>query len=129
MRQEATINSQITIGIRLIVGLVFLYIVWSLSKNLVELSKQDERLINAREEVDILIQTNNELQAEAEKVGTSAHEEGLIRDNLGLVRPGETLVIIPEESLIQSTGSSSIASVARESTDYPVWLQWLFLFL
>lgn len=129
MRQESTPDSYITLFVRIIVALGFVYVIWSLSKNMVELTKLDERLINAQEEVDILVQKNKNLQQELEKVGSSSHEEGLIRNELGLVQPGETLVIIPQDSLSSSSAELEDTPVSEIIHKYPIWQQWFRLFL
>lgn len=90
----------------------------------------DERLIIAQDEVDILLQENQQLQAKAVEVGTPSHEEGLIRDQLGLVQPNETLVIIPDESLHLSTQSGlSRENITPSLAKTPIWQQWVRLFL
>ena len=107
---------------------LFLFVIWSLSKNLFELTQLDERLIRAQEEMTILKQQNNQLQAQAEDLNSHDFKEAAIRNKLGLSKPGETVVILPLGELEDATSSST--GINPTSVDsLAVWQRWLVLFL
>lgn len=128
MRREASRSNYITIGVRIILGVVFFYTLWSLTKNLIEFTQLDERLIAAQKEVSILEQEKARLQAEVEEVNTPFYEENSIRNQLGLVKPGETVVIIPDDSL-EYSNQPELSHETTIVSAKPIWQQWLMLFL
>lgn len=75
-------------------------------------------------EVEELRQKNTQLNQIYSRLGTPEYEEKLIRDNLGLVKENEAVVIIPKEVSVAGEGQ-----VVEISPHKPIWKQWLELFL
>ena len=127
MRRNAIVNHKLILGVRIILGIVLIAILWSLSRSLFDLSKLDDRLVNAQREIAILMQENNRLQVEADKVEDGMVQEGNIRDKLGLAKEGEVVVIIPGlEDQIPTEPVYTQESDFRPT--YPVWRQWIGVF-
>ena len=123
-------TSKATKLVQLALATAFLVIIWSLSRSLLGLTKMDERLLVAQEELEILKQENLKLQAQAQEHGSGIHDEAVIRDKLGLVKSDEAVVIIPNditESIEQAKRSDDQQMLV--SVTLPVWKQWLQLFL
>lgn len=107
---------------------LFLIIVWSLGQNLVSLTKMDERLLVATEELDILKQENLKLQETASSYATGVHDEMVIRERLGLVKPEETIVILPKETVEIAAKVSDLSDEEAYVEVKPVWQQWIEVF-
>lgn len=123
-------NSQLIWIVRAIFVCMFFLLVYSMVRNLVELSRLDERVVDAQKEVDILTRENQELQQELEYLETGNRDEYLIRQTLGLVKPDETLVLVPEinwPSTNASTSGQTDFSRSELFADLPVYRQWLKL--
>lgn len=97
------------------------YLIITLSRSVWELwHKRDEyRKIQAR--VSQLKEENNRRQSEARYVETPQFIEKEAREKLNLVKPDETLVIIPQNVLKEATAPAEV-------TPIPNWQQWLRLF-
>lgn len=125
MRLIASGNEQKTGFFRiLLVGLGMLF-VWSLTLSLFDLLGLGGRVEDIESDVGGLRIENERLVEEAEKLQTQEAQEKLIREKLGLVQPGETVVIIPEEMRDQNLDINEQESVEEE---LQVWEQWKRLF-
>lgn len=128
MRRKTTPNRRLIWIIRGFVFGIFILFLWSLGRNLVGLSQLDERLVTARNEIDILRQENLKLQEQAEEAQSPLQEEKDIRNKLGLTKPGETVVLIPDDVWDELYISTESARPV-EPPHIPVWKQWVNLFL
>ena len=77
-----------------------------------EVRKYNRRIAELDEEIKSLEQTNKDLQLEIEALKNNPfYIEKVVRENLGLVKPGEIIYrIIPEENSgrgVEQSGSSS----------------------
>ena len=79
--------------------LIFLLLaVISLSQNIINLINRGLVLEQEKIDLEALKKEKQRLEAEFEYMKTSGFLEREARDNLGLVRKGETVVILPSES-------------------------------
>jgi len=70
---------------------------------------------------------NSELQKKIEELGSEVYIESQIRNNLGLVKEGEIVVVLPDPELLRK-----LAPVyEKEEKESPVvnWKKWLNLFI
>ncbi len=67
---------------------------------------------------------NNELKKRLSETKSPQFVEEVARNKLGLAKPGETVVIIPDEKIKEILGASNSASEIR----LPNWLGWLKVF-
>lgn len=104
-----------------IIGLVIAY---NLINRIIEATKSGDRLSEAANTVYKLEAKNKELKEKLARIKSVEFVEQQARDKLGLGKKGETLVIIPEETLRLVLGASSSAKEAR----LPNWQGWLSLF-
>lgn len=107
-----------------LVGIVAVAITWSLIGQIMTTLKSGDRLQEATERLHKLEVKNKELKRKLEEVKTPAFLEEQARDKLGLVREGETIVIIPQEKLDRVLGVTKKV----EEVKLPNWLGWLKLF-
>ena len=104
--------------------IVAVAITWSLIGQIMTTLKSGDRLQEATERLHKLEVKNKELKRKLEEVKTPAFLEEQARDKLGLVREGETIVIIPLEKLDQILGVTKKV----EEVKLPNWQGWLRLF-
>lgn len=99
-------------------------IIIQLSKNLWGFYVASQRINKEKEKIAQLTQKNEELREKLKEIQTEEFVEREARDSLGLAKEGETVVVIEEESITGSTGTTSITG----GEDLPVWRQWVRLF-
>lgn len=86
--------------------------------------KAEERLQEAVEKLHSLEVKNKELKKKLEFVQTADFIEREARDKLGLVREGETLVVIPDEKIRLILNQDR----EKENIRLPNWLGWWRVF-
>ena len=105
--------------------LVFgLGLTYRLSLQIYNSLKSSSRLDNEASKLAGLQKKNMELKKQLETTQTFGFIESIARDKLGLIKPGESLVIIPD-SQIQKVLS---AQKKIEEIKLPNWQGWLRLF-
>lgn len=102
---------------------VILVVVFNLVTQIFESTKSGERLSQAAENVYKLEGKNKQLKEKLSRVQTYQFLEEALRNKLGLAKPGETVVVIPEEKLKSVLGASQSAQIRL-----PNWLGWLKVF-
>lgn len=110
----------ITIGI--ILGV--LLIAYNLLVQITNALRQGDRLSQAADAVYKLEIKNRELKKKLAQIQTPEFIEKEARDKLGLGKPNETTIIIPEDKLKTVLGVSQSAVQAR----LPNWLGWWKVF-
>lgn len=111
-----------------LVVVVSLYFVVSLGLNLMDFSGVDERVVGLEQEVVSLQEENQRLNDQVQRVESGDYAEVEIRDKLGLVKPGESVVVVPQEYL----RDSQVVNLDKEGVsrvERPNWLKWIELFL
>lgn len=103
--------------------LVVLVIAYNLMTQILEATKSGERLSEAADIVYKLEAKNRELKNKLIQIQSPDFIEEEIRNELGLAKKGETLVIIPEEKLKLVLGAS-----AADQIGLPNWLGWWKVF-
>lgn len=111
---------------KLILGLIIiivLIIAYNLIRQIMEAVKSGERLSESAEAVYKLEIKNKELKEKLTQIKSPEFLEEEIRNRLGFAKPGETVVVIPQEKLKLILGASASAEVRL-----PNWLGWLKVF-
>lgn len=99
------------------------YLIITLSRSVWDLWEKQAELEIVKEKVDKLARENKRLQGEYGYVQTDEFVEKQAREKLKLVKPNETVVVIPESVLRAATASATPTPVP------PNWVQWMRLFL
>ena len=99
-------------------------IAFNLLKQISDTLKSSERLSGMVDDIQKLEIKNKELKKKLTDVKSPEFVEEQARNKLGLVKGGETVVIIAQERIKQILGSSSSAKEAK----LPNWLGWLKVF-
>ncbi len=109
--------------------LIFLlaaFLVYGLTKQINESLKVGARLETAAEEVNKLQETNRNLREELTDVQKKDYVEKVARDKLNLSKPGETVVLITDQTLNQVIESQRPKYAIPQP---PNWQRWLRLFI
>lgn len=107
-------------GRGLIILLCF-YLIVTTIQAIVDLWRADNKQVVREKEVTGLRKAQEGLKREKMLAGTTAYRERIARDQLGMSKPGEEIIIIPAELLIDQTPVAS--PDAR-----PNWQKWAGLF-
>ncbi len=111
--------------IALLILFFSLFLIFNFSRELLKLAKSGERIKEVEVKLEKLKITRWQLQEEKKYRESPAFLEKEIRDKLLMGKPGETVVILPQEEI------DKIASPAGEPArmvELPIWRQWLEVF-
>lgn len=111
----------------MIVGIWLMFTI-SLLGNLVELLSVGGRVEKEEAEVVKLIEEKEALEEEKRKVESPGADEVYIREELGLVKPGEAVVVIPDELIEKVMVADQGIEKPEVEEEKPVWVQWVELF-
>lgn len=110
--------------IYLIIILIGLIISFGLVRNLYSIYQNSKFQEQAVRKLEKLRAENTRLKEEV----VTSQEQGFIereaRERLGLVKPGEVVVILPSKN--EATSSSEVSDEAKAPR--PIWQQWVSLF-
>lgn len=113
-----------------VISLIFLLVVVggavSTVRSIRSLQKTNLRIAEAQMRVEALRKENDELAKRIEMVESDEFREFQIRNNLGMVREGEIVVVLPDAEIVKKF-SPNIGSGADESND-PNWIKWMKFF-
>ncbi len=98
----------------------------SLIKNIVRVAKAKEQIVEISQAVEKLQKQNNELKMRLTEVDSQAFTETQLRDKLGLAKPGETVVVLPDIEILKKLAPTDTS----EPTALPEanWEKWYKLF-
>lgn len=121
-----SISSKAVAYIILIFSLLFII---SLLKNSWRLFHADERLKTANKKLVELKKENQTLQEKLQFYKSNQFIESQIRDKLQMAKPGETIIILPENLSRESSksGGESNKTTDRELSNWQKWLKVLGL--
>ncbi len=92
-----------------------------MTRSVVHLARQRNRLQEAQSTVAILEEEKERLQAEKEYYQSEEFVEKEARDRLNMSRPGEAVVVMPPSE-------ERIVYAGQLETEEPIWRQWLAYF-
>lgn len=102
---------------------IALLLVVSLTKGIFEILSVYDRVAEAENEVVKLEAQKRSLERQVTERTTEGYVERQIRNKLHLSRPGEQVVVLSENSSLQSSAQSVITD-----QEVPIWRQWVELF-
>ena len=97
-------------------------LVFRTGSNVYRLWRAGERVTGAERNLAQLERENEQLNRQLQEVQTPEYMERLVREKLGYGRPGEVVLVVPENINSKSETPSSIEEV-------PNWKQWRKLYL
>src|SRR3989344_887004 len=111
-----------------LISILFLFIgiflLGNLAQGIFDAWRGRERIQKMRQDLQEIARENETLQQEIQYYQSDEFVEKEAREKLNLVRPGETVIIVPEEAL-KKEESERIKQTRAE----PVWSQWTALLL
>jgi len=112
------------------VGIVilFLFLVISFIRGISSLASARKQINEAKKRVEEAQRKNDELITKAQEVTSEAFTEQVARNKLGLAKPGETIIILPDPEIVKKF-SGRVANEEQDSLPDPNWRKWLKLFL
>ena len=111
----------------LLVILFALFLILSLFRNVNRINKARARIEEKNVDVQELAVDNEELKRRIEEIESAEYIERQIRDNLGMVKEGEVVIILPEDDVLR--GLAPEVLVEKEDIPYANWEKWKNLFL
>lgn len=111
-------------------GLLVVGILLSLSlfRNVSTIISADKTIAETKERLENLKRENKELSDQVDKVKSPGFRESEARDKLGLAKPGETVLVLPEADIIRKVSPVEV-DTSYDSLPIPNWQKWLKLFL
>lgn len=110
----------------LLIVLVIFFAV-SLYKNLSKVRGSDDRIENARNNLEELKRENNKLKEELKEKESEEFIEKELRDKLNLAKEGEIVVVLPDEEILRKLVPERIEE--EDILPDPNWKKWLKLFM
>lgn len=105
------------IPLRMIVLVISFILSVRAGSTVMDLWKRRELVLSRQQELERITKENDTLQRQLEETHTDVYVERIARDKLGLVKPGETVVIVPDVLSADSTGVTPEDSRAN-------WRKW-----
>ena len=105
----------------------FVLLTLSLARNVVRILRAGQRVEEAQERVEKLKEENEELKKRLETVGSEEYIEKQLRDNLGLAKGEEIIIVLPDEETLRA-----LAPRSQEEQDVlpdANWKKWMKLFI
>ena len=108
-------------------GILFVFLLVSLIRNISIMATGDKRIAEEEAKLEKARKKNSELKATVAKISTPEYLEKQARDRLGLVREGETIVVLPDEETLKKMAPRFEREV--DTLPDPTWKKWVKLFL
>ena len=107
------------IGFALVLGI-------SLVRNIMSTRDSIKTIEKKESEVSMLEEESKKLQDKLDKVTTDTFAEKQIRDQLGLAKPGEIVLVLPEDDVLKNL----VPDLPEEEVELPdpTWRKWVKLF-
>ena|SRR3972149_9701089 len=104
----------------------FILLTLSLARNVARILKAGQKVEEAVSRVEKLKEENEELKKRLETVGSQEYIEKQLRDNLGLAKQGEEVIVLPDEETLRALAPR--IQQEQESLPDPNWKKWMKLF-
>jgi cell division protein FtsB len=108
--------------------IVIFLLLFSVIKNFRRARLAQQRIQNTREILADLKLTNKELQDSLEEVETEQYTQEQVRNKLGLAKPDEQIIVMPDKEIVKSLSFRRKPTSAEEIVE-PNWKKWMKLFL
>lgn len=112
--------------LKYLVILVVILLTLSLLGNISKTRGSLKTIEDKKEELLALEEKNKELKENLERVKSDEFIEKQIRDQLGLAKSGEIILVLPEDDVLKKLVPEM--SVEEEDLPDPIWRKWYKLF-
>jgi len=107
--------------------ILVLLLLISTVKNVRKVADINSAVQKEKDKMEKMKQENAQLEAQIAQIQGDAYIEKQIRDKLGLAKPGEAIVILPDREIIKKLAPQM--PVEEETLPDPNWKKWIKLFL
>jgi cell division protein FtsB len=115
-----------------IINFLFLLIAFSIAvsliRNIYQAKSANQKLVEAQNRLDELKQQQEELKQQLTQVLSKDFQEKQARDQLGLAKQGEIVLVLPDEEVLRALSPRQKKQEKPVLPD-PNWKQWLNLFI
>ncbi|MFC1710379.1 septum formation initiator family protein [Patescibacteria group bacterium] len=120
---------KVKLGKYLTYVLVILLVMFALSlfRNVSRIKLTNQKITEKKEKVEKLIKENEEIAKKLETVDKAEFVEKKLRDDLGLAKEGEIVVILPSEEILRSLAPDY--DEEEDTLPDPNWKKWINLFM
>lgn len=119
---EGRLDSFVTYAILVVSVLLF----FALFRNVSKMKDAEKKIQEAQKRVESLTEEKKELTEKLEEVNTRFYLEKQLRDQLGLAREDETVVVLPEGDILAKLAPQYHEE--EETLPDPNWKKWYKLF-
>lgn len=128
MKEKPVVNPNLlpSIGKALLV-LILIAAFVSVSRGVTRMLSSRDRVQNARERLEEAKRQQENLKAQLEDLNSNFYKEKVARDQLGLAKPGEIVIVLPEEDLLRRLSPRAL-EVENIKSPEPNWKKWAKLF-
>jgi cell division protein FtsB len=98
----------------------------SLVRNIIRINKAKDSITDKQEQVDKLAEESKDLARKLEQTESDEYIEEQLRDNLGLSKEGEIVIVLPDEDVLRSLAPTRTKE--EEVLPEPNWKKWARLF-
>lgn len=110
-------------AVSIIILVFFFFIIQNLTQSIFSLWQKRELLISARIDVERTKKENQSLKEQMSAVKKPSFIEKQARDKLYLTKPGEQIVIIPDNLIVEEKADQNV-----KNSDKTNWQMWWDLF-
>jgi cell division protein FtsB len=111
----------------LTIWILALLLLVSTVKNIKKVADINNAVRTEKAKVEKMQEENAQLTAQIDQTQGEAYIEKQIRDKLGLAKPGEAIVVLPDPEILRQLAPQ--IPVEQNSLPDPNWKKWLNLFL
>jgi cell division protein FtsB len=108
--------------LRILVGLVALYLLYVVGKTLYQSYLVRKEVNNLKASITEMQQTNKELSAKILYYASDSYKERIARERMGLMKPGEEVIVILPEPKSKTTEEDPEAGLPN----YQKWYNFFF---
>ena len=109
-------SSNVTKLIIIVEFIVVSYLLYTLTKSVYQSYQIDQHIQDFKHENDLIAEQNKQKEADYSYYSSDAYIEKIAKQNLGLVNPGEQVIVIPSTSQELAAGTTSSASVDDDTS-------------
>ena len=117
----------IKIGTRIGIIILGILVISSLVQGLFSIKRSNDKIEEEKKKVAREQERNEELKKQIKEVNSQSFTEQIARDKLGLAKPGETVLILPDKEVLRRLAPK--IEEEEEVLPDPNWKKWLKLFL
>lgn len=108
------------------IWVLIVILTFSLIKNLGRVKQGNQALNEEKDRIEKIKKDNESLKNQITKSKSPEFIEKEVRDKLGLVKPGEAIVVLPDEQILKSLAPQD--TTEPDTLPDPTWKRWLKLF-